>query len=339
MTLLLALVFSAFSAVSTAEAGAPVDTDALRQQTGKLTLAGRWDEALALIAAPIDQAAAAGDVKTRGVLTVERGRILMDSNFYRKNDPGPARRALAEGLAYSRGAGAQISMADAAQYMAQLDYADSFETKKWDRVRLSLQRVLEVREKIGDKRGISETQFYIGLTYEQEGKPDPAIESYKKSLAISEELGDLVLQSYARRHIGGIQEERGELGEAEKNIESEIDLRRRGGFLVGIPFALRQKADFVAAHGAGKAAAMKILEEAIAEAGKCNSVRGLYLSRVDLSRLALETGNAPRAVQLAEQAVATAQAFGAPSAVAEAEKQLAAAKAAPAKARTKKTTK
>jgi len=47
--------------------------------------------------------------------------------------------------------------------------------------------------------------------------------------------------------------------------------------------------------------------------------------RTDLSRLALESGDAKKALAYAEQAVATAKQFGAPSAVAEAEKHLAAA--------------
>ena len=210
--------------------------------------------------------------------------------------------------------------------LARLDYSAAFETKDWKKPRAAFESVLAVREKLGDSRGISETLFYLGLTYEQDGQPDPAFERYTKSLAIAEKEKNIILESYVRRHMAGIQEERGELDAARKNIDLEVELRRKGGFLVGVPFALRHKADFVAAHGPGKAEAVKILEEAASLAEKCGSTRGLYLVRTDLSRLALESGDAKKALAYAEQAVATAKQFGAPSAVAEAEKHLAAAK-------------
>jgi tetratricopeptide (TPR) repeat protein len=171
--------------------------------------------------------------------------------------------------------------------------------------------------------------FYLGLTYEQDGQPDAAMERYLRGLALAEKDGDIILESYLRRHIGGIQEERGELASAGKNIDLEIALRKKGGFVVGIPFALRQKADFVLAHGAGRAEAIKILEEAISIAQSCGSTRGLYLARVDLSRLALEAGDQARAIRLAEQALEAARAFGGAPALREAAAQLDAARKGP----------
>ena len=164
--------------------------------------------------------------------------------------------------------------------LARLDYSAAFETKDWKTPRAAFESVLAVREKLGDSRGISETLFYLGLTYEQDGQPDPAFERYTKSLAIAEKEKNIILESYVRRHMAGIQEERGELDAARKNIDLEVELRRKGGFLVGVPFALRHKADFVAAHGPGKAEAVRILEEAASLAGKCGSTRGA-LPRAD----------------------------------------------------------
>ena len=81
---------------------------------------------------------------------------------------------------------------------------------------------------------------------------------------------------------------------------------------------------------------MRLLEEAVTVAEKCGSTRGLYLVRTDLSRLALESGDPKKALAYAEQAVATAKKFGAPSAVAEAEKHLEAARrGSPAEASTR----
>ncbi len=316
MTLMLALLLSA---------AASVDTAALREQARTLTLAGRWTDALKAL----DSAKAKippGETASLAFIATERGRVLADSNFFHKDDPAPARAALEEGERLARTAGDELVLSEARMQLARLDYAASFETKDWKKPRAAFESVLAVREKLGDPRGISETLFYLGLTYEQDGQPDPAYERYTKSLAIAEKDKNIILESYVRRHMAGIQEERGELDAARKNIDLEVELRRKGGFLVGVPFALRHKADFVAAHGPGKAEAVRLLEEAAAEAQKCGSTRGLYLVRTDLSRLALESGDAKKALAYAEQAVATAKQFGAPSAVAEAEKHLAAAK-------------
>jgi len=317
MTLLLALVVFA--------AAASLETEAIRDQARTLTLAGRWTEALKVLDAAKAKAPP-GDTAALAFIATEKGRVLADSNFFHRDDPGPARAALEEGERLARTAGDELVLSEARMQLARIDYAAAFETKDWKKPRAAFESVLAVREKLGDARGISETLFYLGLTYEQDGQPDPAFERYTKSLAIAEKERNIILESYVRRHMAGIQEERGELDAARRNIDLEVELRRKGGFLVGVPFALRHKADFVAAHGPGKAEAVKILQEAASMAEKCGSTRALYLVRTDLSRLALESGDARKALTYAEQAVATAKQFGAPSAVAEAEKHLAAAR-------------
>ena len=314
MTLILALLLSA----------ATLDTAALREQARTLTLAGRWDEALKALDAAKAKVPP-GQTAAFAFIAVERGRVLADSNFFHKDDPGPARASLEEGERLAKTAGDELVLSEARMQLARITYAAAFETKDWKTPRAAFEQVLAVREKLGDQRGIGETLFYLGLTYEQDNQPNPAFERYTKALAIAEKRKDIILESYVRRHMGGIQEERGELDAARKNIDLEVELRKKGGFLVGVPFALRHKADFVAAHGPGKAEAVKLLEEAVTIAEKCGSTRGLYLVRTDLSRLALESGDAKKARAYAEQAVATAKQFGAPSAVAEAEKHLAAA--------------
>ena len=258
MTLMLALLLSA---------AASVDTAALREQARTLTLAGRWTDALKAL----DSAKAKvppGETATLAFIATERGRVLADSNFFHKDDPAPALAALEEGERLARTAGDELVLSEARMQLARIDYSAAFETKDWKKPRAAFESVLAVREKLGDSRGISETLFYLGLTYEQDGQPDPAFERYTKSLAIAEKDKNIILESYVRRHMAGIQEERGELDAARKNIDLEVELRRKGGFLVGVPFALRHKADFVAAHGPGKAEAVRLLEEAAAEAAE-----------------------------------------------------------------------
>ena len=328
MTLMLALLLSTATTAS-------VDTAALREQARTLTLAGRWTDALEALDAARAKVPPA-QTATLAFIAVERGRVLADSNFFHRDAPAPARAALEEGERLAKSAGDELVLSEARMQLARIAYAAAFETKDWKTPRAAFEQVLAVREKLGDQRGISETLFYLGLTYEQDGQPDPAYERYAKALAIAEKEKNVIQESYVRRHMAGIQEERGELDAARKNIDLEVELRRKGGFLVGVPFALRHKADFVAAHGPGKAEAVRLLEEAATLAGKCGSTRGLYLVQTDLSRLALESGDTKKALAYAEKAVATAKQFGAPSAIAEAEKHLEAAKrGTPAEASTR----
>ena len=168
-----------------------------------MMLEGRWDGALAAL-----DAANARDRRASAAIRTERGRVLMDRSFFHRRDPAAARAALEEGRRLAKAAGDDATAAAADQGLGQLDYNDAFETKDWKKPRAAFESVLAVRERIGDRRGAAETLFYLGLTYEQDGQPGPAFDRYEKSLAISQDVEDLVQQSYARRHMAGIQEER-----------------------------------------------------------------------------------------------------------------------------------
>jgi len=293
------------------------DVASLLAKTRAMALEGRWDAALSALDAA--GTASARDSRASAAIQTERGRVLMDRSFFHRRDPAPARVALEEGLRGARAAGDDATAATAAQALGQLDYNDAFETKDWKKPRAAFESVLAARERIGDRRGAAETLFYLGLTYEQDGQPVPAFERYEKSLAISEEIKDLVQQSYARRHMAGIQEERGELPAAERNIDLEIDLRRRGGFAVGVPFALLQKVDFLAAHGGDANEVARLLDEAVVLAKTCGSTRALFAARAELSRRAAAGGDSRRSFMLAEQALESARAYGGASEIREAQ--------------------
>src|SRR5262245_16076896 len=179
MTLLLALAVSA--AVSTA----PFDTEALRTKARTLTLGGKWDEALAALAAA-SKGVTKSDTRTLAFLETERGRVLADRNFFHREDPGPARAALEDGRRLAEASGDPMVLSEARMQLARLDYSAAFETKDWKTPRAAFESVLAVREKIGDRRGASESLFYLGLTYEQDGQPDAAMERYRKGLVIAE---------------------------------------------------------------------------------------------------------------------------------------------------------
>jgi tetratricopeptide (TPR) repeat protein len=273
------------------------------------TLAGRWEEAERLLSRELEKSGPE-DPAHRARLLAERGRVLADRNAYGRRDPEAARRALREALAAARDAGERRSEADALQALAQMRYGETFDTGDWAGVRSEFEGVAAMRERAGDRRGLSETLFYLGLTYEQDGRPAEALPVYRRSLEISEDLGDEAMQSYPRRHIGGIEEERGELDAAERDISLSLELRRRSGALVVVPFAMLQKADFLERRRGRRHEARRLVEQAIDAAEAGQSPRALSAARLELSRMLEESGSLKRSLRYAECARDAAAAFG-----------------------------
>jgi len=284
-------------------------------------LAGRWEDAERLLSRELERPGPA-DPTGRARLLAERGRVLADRNAYGRRDPASARRALEEALAAARDARDRRSEADALQALAQMRYGETFETGDWAGVRTDFERVAAMRERDGDRRGLSESLFYLGLTYEQDGRPDDALPIYRRSLEIARELGDGAMESYPRRHIGGIEEERGELDAAEREISMSLELRRQTGALVVLPFAMLQKADFLERRRGRRDEARRLVEEAIdaAEAGR--SPRALAAARLELSRMLEESGSRKRALRYAGCARDAAVAFGDPADIRRAEERI-----------------
>lgn len=277
-----------------------------------LTLVGRWDEALRRLEA---ERGRAGGPRERAAVSVEIARVLADRSFFHRRDSKAARLALERARAEVTAAGSADLAADAVQLGGQLDYADAFTSQDWETPRKAFQEAARVRERSKDLRGLAQSTFYLGLTYEQSGQPEPALALYTKALEIAEKAGDAVQQSYPHRHIGGILEEKGKLDDAERHIARCLALRREGGFRVGVPFALLQMADFVAAHGKDPARVERLREEAVREAEASGSTNALSAAHLALAVSSLEAGRKPDARAHAEKARAAAEAYGAPASV------------------------
>jgi len=306
------LVFASHSALTLA-----ADRSSVVAQSRTLTLRGRWDAAATMLKREIASVERCGCRETGAALRVELGRVLADRNFFHRRDAEAARGALEEALRFARSVEDEQAEADATQYLGQLLYAKAFSTRDWGTPRSEFEIAASVRERLGDSRGLSESLFYLGLTYEQEGRPAVAEENYRRSLTLSESIGDAVLQSYAYRHIGGLQEERGELEAAERNISRSLELRRAAGFTVAVPFALLQKADFVARHSGDERQVLRLLREAIDAADASRSTRALSTARLELARLYANRHRLRKALSYAECARDSARRFGDPTQIEE----------------------
>jgi tetratricopeptide (TPR) repeat protein len=287
-----------------------------------MTLEGRWDDAGKALRLGIDRARRSGDSRRAAALLVELARVTADRSAYHRRDPEGVHAALEAARSAARAAADAHVSAEFAQCAGQVRYWEAFGNGDWGTPRELFGAALEGRRRAGDRRGEAESLFYLGLTFEQAGEKPPAMERYQASLGISEEIGDLALQSYAHRHIGGLLEEQGSLDAAYAHIARSVELRRQSRFFAALPFALMQQADFLAQHRGDRAGAMRLLEEAIDAAHRAGSIRALSGARLALAALALETDEPGAALSLARCGLKTARRFGDREVVEDAEKRL-----------------
>ena len=105
-----------------------------------------------------------------------------------------------------------------------------------------LERAHALYEETGNLRGIAESLFRIGLVYDfrredtERNKPRAA-EFYERARSAAEEIGDLRTQSDAARHLGGIEQDRGDLDAALAWYEESLSLRERLGYRGTLPGA------------------------------------------------------------------------------------------------------
>ena len=297
---------------------------ALLATTRQLTQEGNWDAANDALNEAIARAAGTRDTRLEALLAAELLRVSSDRSAYYKRDPESVGRSLARAWAAAERAADARADADLAQYEGQVRYGEAFRTGDWESPRALFRSALAGRERVGDRRGVSESLFYLGLTFDQAGEAEAAMKEYARSRAIAEEIGDEALQSYTARHIGAILEQRGQLDAAYDDIARSVALRRTSRFFVTLPFALMQEADFLARHRAEPARAMALLEEAIDVAERADSIRALAAARRELAQLYVETKNAGEALSLARCGLDAARRFGDSEDVEEAEKQISA---------------
>jgi len=305
------LLVSAPASVSAPPAAADRDASVARvlAASRQASLEGRWDDSERLLAGSI-AGARASRLADLPPLLAERGRVLADRSSFGRRDPDRARRALTEAVDAARAAGDARSEADARQSLAQMRYGETFDAGDWAGVRAEFEELVAARERLGDRPGLSESYFYLGLTYEQDGRANDALPLYRRSLEISQAIGDRVMQSYAHRHIGGIEEERGDLDAAERDIALSLELRRQTRFLVTLPYAMLQMADFLERRRGRRDEARRLVEQAIDAAEEGRSSHALATARLELSRMLEESGKLSRSLRYAECAREAAVDFG-----------------------------
>jgi tetratricopeptide (TPR) repeat protein len=176
-------------------------------------------------------------LRDRVKLTLEYGRVLVANYFLSNKDFALAlatsleAKQLAEAVHYEKGTADALSLIGQAHYYKKLnthvgDYEEAF---------TYFQQALKIREKLRDTRGISEALFYSGLTYEQRGLFENALESYTEALQFADLYNHKLEKSYALRHLAWLASERGDLDAALNYALTSLALREEIGFRVYLP--------------------------------------------------------------------------------------------------------
>jgi len=115
--------------------------------------------------------------------------------------------------------------------------------------RASFQDALERRRVLSDNRGISESLFHLGLAAQVLDEMEVARSCYTQALQIARQHGYLAETSDALRHLGFLEQEQGNIFQAQQYLTESLHLREHIGKQVYLPFAHVAVADVYLVQG------------------------------------------------------------------------------------------
>ncbi|MCF2527329.1 hypothetical protein [Yinghuangia soli] len=174
----------------------------------RLHLAGEWDAALAL----------SGDGDEGATL---RAELLVDRNFWQRTGG----EAAAEAVAALDPASVQARYLGGKLAYSRLLFAEDADPDDRATTEAGYRAAAEDKELHGWG------ELHSGTFQEHIAEDKDAAEAhYRKALAASRDTGDLLLESYAVRHLGGLAFfERGEKAEGEQLLRRSLHLRAAAG--------------------------------------------------------------------------------------------------------------
>jgi tetratricopeptide (TPR) repeat protein len=289
--------------------------DATRLQAARQDeLRGRWDQALqrfqsAHELSPVEQAA--------------RVRILVERHLAFRLDRDNTLSIAEQALERARQACDKAAIASVQHSIGRIHYWDAFANGDFERSRPYFAAALELRTQLSDKPGMADSGFYLGLIEQMQERNDAAMTRFRQSLAWSREADDKLLQSFAIRHIAGLDEDAGKLADSERGFRESLALREQAGADFLVPFARLTLADFIEQRHGNHAEALKMTEQAVQEARQSSSRRALVIGEMSLSQRLHKAGRSQLALAHAESARKEAERLGDAELLADARKQLA----------------
>jgi tetratricopeptide (TPR) repeat protein len=97
---------------------------------------------------------------------------------------------------------------------------------------------LKLFEDLGDKKGLASALNNIGFVYHSQGEIPNALKLYIKSLKISEEIEDMSSVANSLNNIAGIYMEQDDLSKAFEYFDKSLKIHEKNGNKIGIAFSL-----------------------------------------------------------------------------------------------------
>jgi tetratricopeptide (TPR) repeat protein len=108
----------------------------------------------------------------------------------------------------------------------------------YDQALENYKKAMEIAEKIGYIKGSSANLFSIGVIFHNKGYYEQAFRNHEKSLEISEKIGDIEMISATWHGIGNIYFSKGDYGQALKFYEKAMEIKKKVGDIKGIAVSL-----------------------------------------------------------------------------------------------------
>jgi tetratricopeptide (TPR) repeat protein len=285
-------------------AAAPQSVDQLIAVGARATLVGDWDRALRALRAAAGRRGGAADGADAARLAIEIARVAIERHFYHVEDRAAALAAADAAVRLAEAAGDPRLLGAATLQRARIAYRDA----AWDEAAALVGRAHELSTGAGDRRGVGQAEYMLGLLEQMQGRLEPARRRFEAALALGIEVADVDLQSNANRHLGFVLREE-DPARAARLLELSLLQRETMGSLVTVPFALATVAELEWADEARRASAIARLEKAIPMAVKARSSRAEAQARLTLGRWMLERGDRGAAAAHARGAKAAAARF------------------------------
>lgn len=205
-----------------------------------LYFSGKIDEGVELLGSELEsiEPDSVPDVE-RAKLLASLGKLLVHRAFLTSSSCDEPAEKLTAAIEIAERENADIVLALALCYRGFTSYTNTFHNKvgSYQDALPDLERSLEIREHIGDTRGMAESLVYFGILQERTDQPELAIASYERAARIAEENNHRLELSYAVRHLAFIRQNVGDLDGAVEYFQKSLALRQEVGFRVGLALA------------------------------------------------------------------------------------------------------
>jgi tetratricopeptide (TPR) repeat protein len=272
LIILAAVLFAAAVFAAETQPRVAVGVSALLEAAEAVRRAGRPDDALQIIDLAEPMLAADLTPAQRVSMRLQRARCAFSSARLAGAPADPAVQELRAILQAAEPLQDAPLIADVRDQLGLAIYSRDFRQNNLVEPRRLFELALEARRAFSDRRGMAESLFHVGLTWEN--KKDPSAEelrraraSHEEALNVAEAGGFDIEASYALRHLAGHKQDAGDLDGALAGFERSLALRTKAGYHIYLAPALLAVGDIWKAKG-NAIKARAFYERALGEANR-----------------------------------------------------------------------